>query len=115
MVKLAAALTAVLATTASALAPAAKNQAFRGDVSLEMANGSKRKAAVKVLKKAAGAVGTVALATAAVPPAAFAAKKAAEVVETVDNTKTIITAGAAAVAAGGAFVALNGGAEKQNF
>ena len=66
----------------------------------------------QVLKKTAGAVGAVALATAAVPPAAMAAK---EVVEAADNTKTLVTAGAAAVAAGGAAVALKGGSGKQNF
>jgi len=112
MVKLSLALAALCATSAAAFAPQQGNQAFRADVSLDMANGAKRKAALKVLKKTAGAVGAVALATAAVPSAAMAAK---EVVEAADNTKTLVTAGAAAVAAGGAAVALKGGSGKQNF
>eukprot|EP00563_Minutocellus_polymorphus_P001037 CAMPEP_0181038902 /NCGR_PEP_ID=MMETSP1070-20121207/10177_1 /TAXON_ID=265543 /ORGANISM="Minutocellus polymorphus, Strain NH13" /LENGTH=420 /DNA_ID=CAMNT_0023116705 /DNA_START=24 /DNA_END=1286 /DNA_ORIENTATION=+ len=115
MVKLSLALTALCATSAAAFAPQQGTQAFRADVSLDMANGAKRKAALKILKKTAGAVGAVALATAAVPPAAMAAKKVAEVVEVVDNTKTIVTAGAAAVVAGGAVVALKGGSGKQDF
>ena len=65
----------------------------------------------QVLKKTAGAVGAVALATAAIPSAAMAAK---EVVEAADNTKTLVTAGAA-VAAGAAAAALKGGSGKQNF
>ena len=80
-----------------------------GDVSLEMANGSKRKAALKTLKKAAGAVGAVALATASVPPAAFAAKA---VVETADNTNKIV--GGVALAGAAAYVATKGSG-KQNF
>ena len=52
------------------------------------------------LGKVAGAVGTFALASTGLPPAAEAAKKAKEVVETVDNTKQLITGGAAVIAAG---------------
>jgi len=74
-----------------------------------MANGSKRKAALKTLKKAAGAVGAVALATASVPPAAFAAKA---VVETADNTNKIV--GGVALAGAAAYVATKGSG-KQNF
>ena len=50
--------------------------------------------------KVAGVVGTFALATAGAPTAAVAAKKAVEVVETVDNTKKLIAGGAAVIAAG---------------
>ncbi|VEU37418.1 unnamed protein product [Pseudo-nitzschia multistriata] len=65
-----------------------------------MANGSKRKAALKTLGKVAGVAGSFALATAGAPGAAHAAKKAVEVVETVDNTKKIIAGGAAVIGAG---------------
>jgi len=65
----------------------------------------------------------LAFATSAAPPAAFAAKKAVEVVEvaeTVDNTKKLIGIGAGAIAAAFAgFKVLNGGssetATKQDF
>ena len=66
---------------------------------------SKRKRALKTLAKTAGVLSTVAFTTAGMPPAAIAAKKAkevVEVVEAVDNTKTILTAGAALVGAGAA-------------
>eukprot|EP00566_Odontella_aurita_P010458 CAMPEP_0113574004 /NCGR_PEP_ID=MMETSP0015_2-20120614/26917_1 /TAXON_ID=2838 /ORGANISM="Odontella" /LENGTH=406 /DNA_ID=CAMNT_0000477115 /DNA_START=65 /DNA_END=1281 /DNA_ORIENTATION=+ /assembly_acc=CAM_ASM_000160 len=117
MVKLALALTAVLAGSASAFAPQNAPVAFRtGDVSLDAEAGAKRKAALKTLKKAAGAVGAVALATAGVPPAFAAAKDAVEVVETVDNTKKMIGLGAGVVAAGAAALTLTkGGAAKQDF
>jgi ferredoxin--NADP+ reductase len=77
-----------------------------------MANGERRKKALKHLGKIAGTVGSMALATAAVPPAAFAAK---QVVETVDNTKKIIAGGAAVVAAGAVGMKVLGGEKKQNF
>eukprot|EP00566_Odontella_aurita_P037782 CAMPEP_0113571838 /NCGR_PEP_ID=MMETSP0015_2-20120614/25773_1 /TAXON_ID=2838 /ORGANISM="Odontella" /LENGTH=333 /DNA_ID=CAMNT_0000474827 /DNA_START=106 /DNA_END=1103 /DNA_ORIENTATION=- /assembly_acc=CAM_ASM_000160 len=117
MVKLALALTAVLAGSASAFAPQNAPVAFRtGDVSLDAEAGAKRKAALKTLKKAAGAVGAVALATAGVPPAFAAAKDAVEVVETVDNTKKMVGLGAGVVAAGAAALTLTkGGAAKQDF
>lgn len=62
------------------------------------------------MKRVAGALGTVALATTAAPPAALAAKK---VVETADNTNKILGVGAGVLAAGVAGAKLlNGG---QNF
>ena len=60
---------------------------------LEMANGAKRAAARRVLKqvgKVVGAAASVTLATAGVPSSVVAAKKAAEAVETVDNSKKIV-------------------------
>jgi len=92
------------------------SQPIRADVALDMANGSKRKAALKTLGKVAGAVGTFTLATTGAPGAALAARKAVEVVETVDNTKKLITGGAAVIAAGAVGMKLLGGGEKgQNF
>ena len=64
---------------------------------LEMANGAKRQAALKVAKKVAGTVGGVALATAGLPPAARAAEAA---VGTAKGAKDIITVGTGAFAAG---------------
>ena len=85
--------------TASAFAPqqmAAGTQ--RASLTeLEMANGAKRKAALKVAKKVAGAVGGVALATSGLPPAARAAEAA---VESAKGAKDIFTVGAGAFAAG---------------
>ncbi|KAG7352695.1 ferredoxin-NADP+ reductase [Nitzschia inconspicua] len=105
-----------LVGTSAAFAPQASPQfAVRGDVALEMGNGSKRKAALKTLGKVAGAVGTFALATTGAPEAALAAKKAVEVVETVDNTKKLIVGGAAVVAAGAAGMKFLGGEKKQDF
>jgi len=104
-----------LASTSAAFAPQL-SQSARADIALDMANGSKRKAALKTLGKVAGVAGSFALATAGAPGAAHAAKKAVEVVETVDNTKKIITGGAAVVAAG--FVgmkAMGGGSKAQDF
>ena len=79
--------------TASAFAPqhmAAGTQ--RASLTeLEMANGAKRKAALKVAKKVAGAVGGVALATSGLPPAARAAEAA---VESAKGAKDIFTVGA---------------------
>eukprot|EP00565_Helicotheca_tamesis_P007990 CAMPEP_0185727330 /NCGR_PEP_ID=MMETSP1171-20130828/3041_1 /TAXON_ID=374046 /ORGANISM="Helicotheca tamensis, Strain CCMP826" /LENGTH=431 /DNA_ID=CAMNT_0028395867 /DNA_START=23 /DNA_END=1318 /DNA_ORIENTATION=- len=126
MVKLALALTAVLAASASAFVPSTVHQLSRADVAapspvvLEMANGERRKKALKTLAKAASALSTVALATTAAPPAAFAAKAAAEVVETVetvDNTKKLVGLGAGAVAAGAAALKIAGigGEAKQDF
>jgi len=88
-----------LASSSAAFAPQL-SQPARADVTLDMANGSKRKAALKTLGKVAGVAGSFALATTGAPGAAHAAKKAVEIVETVDNTKKIITGGAAVVAAG---------------
>ena len=71
---------------------------------------------VQTLGKVAGAVGTFALATTGAPNAAIAAKKAVEVVETVDNTKKLITGGAAVVAAGAiGMKLLNNGETSQDF
>eukprot|EP00563_Minutocellus_polymorphus_P002449 CAMPEP_0181036654 /NCGR_PEP_ID=MMETSP1070-20121207/8982_1 /TAXON_ID=265543 /ORGANISM="Minutocellus polymorphus, Strain NH13" /LENGTH=383 /DNA_ID=CAMNT_0023114315 /DNA_START=13 /DNA_END=1164 /DNA_ORIENTATION=+ len=85
--------------TASAFAPqpmAAGTQ--RASLTeLEMANGAKRKAALKAAKKVAGAVGSVALATAGLPPAARAAETA---VESAKDAKNVVTVGAGAFAAG---------------
>jgi len=118
MVKLATAVVAILASSASAFTPQAPSQALRADIALEAEPGTKRKLALKFLKKTAGAVGTVALATGALPPAAFAAKKVqevAEVAETVDNTKTLLGVGAGVVAAGAAALKLSGGGGAQDF
>jgi hypothetical protein len=104
-----------IASYSAAFAP----QSFepvRADVALDMANGSKRKAALKALGKVAGVAGSFALATAGAPGAAHAAKNAVEVVETVDNTKKIVVAGAAVVAAGVVGMkALGGGSKAQDF
>ena len=62
---------------------------------LEMANGAKRKAALKAAKKVAGAVGSVALATAGLPPAARAAEAA---VDSAKGAKNVVTVGAGAFA-----------------
>ena len=71
---------------------------------------------LQTLGKVAGAVGTFTLATTGAPGAALAARKAVEVVETVDNTKKLITGGAAVIAAGAVGMKLLGGGEKgQNF
>jgi len=104
-----------IASTSAAFAPQV-SQPVRADVALDMANGSKRKAALKTLGKVAGVAGSFALATTGAPGAAHAAKKAVEVVETVDNTKKIIAGGAAVVAAGAvAMKALGGGSKAQDF
>ena len=65
--------------------------------------------------KVAGIVGSFALATSAAPGAAFAAKKTVEVVETAIDTKKLIGAGAAVIAAGaiGVKVLSGSGAEKK--
>jgi len=125
MAKLILALSALVAS-ANAFAPNAallsapvSNQV--SSVALGMAadeNGSKRKRALKTLAKTAGVLSTVAFTTAGLPPAAFAAKTAVEVievVETVDNTKKIFAAGAGAIVAGAAVIKLtlgSGGGEK---
>jgi ferredoxin--NADP+ reductase len=112
---------------------------------LEMANGSKRKLALKVrpsvklvsgtwcrrsdphsrlvcvfktIGKVAGALGTIALATTSLPPAALAAKKVVQVVETGTATKQMLGIGAGVVAAGAvAYKVLSGGgaSSEQNF
>ena len=63
----------------------------------------------------AGIVGSFALATSAAPGAAFAAKKTVEVVESAIDTKKLIGAGAAVIAAGaiGVKVLSGSGAEKK--
>ena len=70
---------------------------------------------VQVAKKVVGAVGTIALASTGAPSAALAAKKTVEVVETADNTKKLIGAGAAVLAAGVAGAKFLGGEKKQDF
>lgn len=101
------------ASQAAAFAPQpmGASTAARVSTELEMANGAKRAAARKVLKqvgKVAGAAASVTLATAGVPSSVVAAKKAAEVVETVDNTKTLLVAGAAFAAGLGVSPVLEG-------
>lgn len=103
-----------LASTSAAFAPQI-SQPARADVALDMANGSKRKAALKFLGKAAGVAGSFALATAGAPGAAHAAKKAVEAVETVDNTKKIIAGSAAVVGAGLVGMKALGGEKAQDF
>jgi len=100
-----------LASTSVAFAPQTSHP-VRADVALDMANGSKRKAALKTLGKVAGVAGSFALATAGVPGPAHAAKKVVEVVETVDNTKNIIAGGAAVVAGLVGMKVLGGGASE---
>ena len=55
------------------------------------------------------------MATSGAPGAAVAAKKAVEVVETVDNTKKLIVGGAAVIAAGAVGMKVLGGEKKQDF
>eukprot|EP00585_Thalassiosira_rotula_P012031 CAMPEP_0196135440 /NCGR_PEP_ID=MMETSP0910-20130528/4076_1 /TAXON_ID=49265 /ORGANISM="Thalassiosira rotula, Strain GSO102" /LENGTH=433 /DNA_ID=CAMNT_0041395579 /DNA_START=13 /DNA_END=1314 /DNA_ORIENTATION=- len=120
---------AALSASANAFAPNAAlpsapvlNPA-ESSVALGMAadeHGSKRKRALKTLAKTAGVLTTAAFATAGLPPAAIAAKKAAEVVEVVeavDNTQKFLAAGAGVIAAGAAAVKLTsgGGGMAQNF
>jgi ferredoxin--NADP+ reductase len=70
---------------------------------------------VQTLGKAVGLLSTIALASISAPPAAFAAKKVVEVVETVDNTKKILSIGAGVVAAGAAGAILLKGDKNQDF
>eukprot|EP00542_Grammatophora_oceanica_P014359 CAMPEP_0194043884 /NCGR_PEP_ID=MMETSP0009_2-20130614/15442_1 /TAXON_ID=210454 /ORGANISM="Grammatophora oceanica, Strain CCMP 410" /LENGTH=415 /DNA_ID=CAMNT_0038688251 /DNA_START=171 /DNA_END=1418 /DNA_ORIENTATION=+ len=65
-------------------------------VALQMADGKKREIAKKVVKRAAGALATVALATTVVPGSAMAAKA---VVETADKSTKAYAIGAGVVAA----------------
>eukprot|EP00594_Rhizosolenia_setigera_P013077 CAMPEP_0178958626 /NCGR_PEP_ID=MMETSP0789-20121207/11746_1 /TAXON_ID=3005 /ORGANISM="Rhizosolenia setigera, Strain CCMP 1694" /LENGTH=201 /DNA_ID=CAMNT_0020641351 /DNA_START=142 /DNA_END=743 /DNA_ORIENTATION=- len=113
MVKLSVAVAVVLATTVSAFAPSTYNNvAISSTTELSMANGERRKAALKTVKKVAGVAAAAAFATGAAPPAAFAAKKAAEVVETVEaanDLKKLVGYGTAAVAAGAAALKVSGG------
>lgn len=118
-----------LAASASAFAPVNSPNVIRTDVALEMAakEQSKRKRVMKHLGKVAGALSTVALASAGAPPAAFAAKKTAEIVETTSTTSQILSfitscnAKKAAAVAAGAYAAVfaagevMGGAKKQDF
>jgi ferredoxin--NADP+ reductase len=113
---------AATAATCSAFAPATiKSNALRPSVAMDMANGekfSKRKVAFKTLGKVAGALGTFALATTGAPPAAFAAKKVIEVVETADNTKKIVGIAGGVLAAGAVGMKFLGGGPveaKQDF
>ena len=82
------------ASQAAAFAPQPLASPVRvSSTELEMANGAKRAAARRVLKqvgKVVGAAASVTLATAGVPSSVVAAKKAAEAVETVDNSKKIV-------------------------
>lgn len=82
------------ASQAAAFAPQPlASSPVRVSTELEMAHGAKRAAARRVLKqvgKVAGAAASVTLATAGVPSSVVAAKKAAEAVETVDNSKKIV-------------------------
>mmetsp|Transcript_60546 Transcript_60546/g.174663 ORF Transcript_60546/g.174663 Transcript_60546/m.174663 type:complete len:420 (+) Transcript_60546:117-1376(+) len=103
-----------LVTGASAFAPPAA-QPVRADVALEMANGQKRKAAMKAFGKIAGIAGSFALATTAAPGAAVAAKKTVEVAETAMDAKKLIGAGAAVIAAGAVGMKVLGGEKKQDF
>jgi len=123
MVKLTIALTAVLAVATSVSGfTAPTNFQVRSNVEvttteLSMAEPmKKRKMALKTLQKAAGAAATIAFATSAAPPAAFAAKKVAEVVETTSETKKLLGIGAGVIAAGAAGMKVLGGGEaKQDF
>ncbi|CAB9506013.1 reductase, leaf isozyme 2, chloroplastic [Seminavis robusta] len=107
-----------LAASAAAFAPQQISRSH-ATTALSMAaeeKGSKRKAAVKVLGRVAGALGTIAVATAGAPPPAFAAaKKAVKVVETADNTKKMIGIGAGVIAGAAVGIKLAGGGNKQNF
>eukprot|EP00593_Proboscia_inermis_P006832 CAMPEP_0171305144 /NCGR_PEP_ID=MMETSP0816-20121228/14932_1 /TAXON_ID=420281 /ORGANISM="Proboscia inermis, Strain CCAP1064/1" /LENGTH=345 /DNA_ID=CAMNT_0011785739 /DNA_START=163 /DNA_END=1197 /DNA_ORIENTATION=+ len=75
--------------------------------------------AMKALAKTAGALTTVAFATSAIAPPAFAAKKVveiAETVETIDKTKNIVIPAVLAAGAIGAKVLMGGGGvKKQDF
>jgi ferredoxin--NADP+ reductase len=104
-----------LAPFVAAFAPQQGVHPHRGDVVMDMANGSKRKAAMKTLGKVAGVAATFALATTGAPPAAMAAKKAVETVETISNTKQLIAGGAAVIAAGAVGMKVLGGGGKQDF
>jgi len=129
MVKTSLPLISLVVASASAFAPISSPNVIRSDVALEMAakEQSKRKRVMKHLGKVAGALSTVALASTGAPPAAFAAKKTAEVVETASTTSQILsfitscnTKKAVAVAAG-AYAAVfaagevMGGSKKQDF
>ena len=88
--------------SASAFAPApmavtTAERTMSSVTELEMANGTKRRAAARVAKKVAGAVGGIALATAGLPPAAQAAETA---VQSVQGARNVVTLGAGAFAAG---------------
>jgi len=109
-------------------APSLVHQATRSQQSLltlSMAQNddskfSKRTIAFNTLKRAAGAVSSIAFAAAALPPAAHAAKKVAEVVQvvdTADKTKKLIGVAAGVVAAGAVGAKLFGGPKevKQDF
>lgn len=118
MMKVNACLFLAFAATASAFAPAhvsnsaLSNVAFTSETALSMASGekiSKRKRVLKTIGKVAGLASTVALATTGAPPAAFAAKKVVEVVETVDNTNKIIGTVGGAIFAGAATMKILGG------
>jgi len=122
MVKLTLAVTAILAVASSVSGFAPQTTLSVGHhveistTELSAEPGTKRKFALNTLKKAAGAAATIAFATGAVPQAAFAAKKAVEVVETASETQKLVKIGAGVVAAGFAATKLVGGGEsKQDF
>jgi len=74
---------------------------------------SKKQVVWKAVKRTTGALATVALSSAGVPPAANAAAKVAEVAETADNAKKIAAVGAGVVTAVAATKLF--GTKKQNF
>eukprot|EP00816_Leptocylindrus_hargravesii_P008095 CAMPEP_0196804444 /NCGR_PEP_ID=MMETSP1362-20130617/4038_1 /TAXON_ID=163516 /ORGANISM="Leptocylindrus danicus, Strain CCMP1856" /LENGTH=436 /DNA_ID=CAMNT_0042176737 /DNA_START=54 /DNA_END=1364 /DNA_ORIENTATION=+ len=96
----------VNAFTPSSLSNVNVNARTASSTELSMANGEKRKATMKVLKKAAKSAAAIAFAGAAVGTPAAMAKKTVEVVETVEKasvlTTKVLPIGAAA---GAAFVA----------
>ncbi len=69
----------------------------------------------QTIAKTAGVLSTVAFTTAGLPPAALAANKAKEVIETVDNTQKLLVAGAGFIAAGAAVVKLTSSEKAQDF
>jgi len=111
----------------SAFAPPSAPQMNRDLVGLGAKSSkpqSKRKIALKTLGKVAGAVSTVAFAATGAPPAAFAARKVAEVVEVAEvvntaiETKQLIGAGVGILAAAAAFKSFGGESsaeQKQDF
>mmetsp|Transcript_29609 Transcript_29609/g.44861 ORF Transcript_29609/g.44861 Transcript_29609/m.44861 type:complete len:387 (+) Transcript_29609:153-1313(+) len=74
---------------------------------------SKKQVVWKAVKRTTGALATVALSSAGVPPAANAAAKVVEVAETADNAKKIAAVGAGVVTAVAATKLF--GTKKQNF
>jgi len=126
-VKFCVAITTLLVASTAAFSPATTQHAVRSNIALSMKHEepiSKRKRAIKHLGKVAGAVASVALVSTGAPPAAFAAKKTAEVVETTSSFMDVIQSGTAkkvavGVAAAYGAIALRGEATesvtKQDF